>query len=64
MTVVPLNHSNAAAHLYRQRLYIHAIVEKCKRSIGVPKTIKCSILPSAGAYKQTSINHQFLERLS
>ena len=46
MAVVPLNHSNAGAHLYGQRVYIHSIVEQCKRSVGVPKTVKRSILPS------------------
>jgi hypothetical protein len=51
MAVVPLNHSNAGAHLYRQRVYIHSIVEQCKRSIGVPKAIKRSVLASVGAYK-------------
>ena len=54
---VPLNHSNAGAHLYRQRVYVHAIVEQCKCSVGVPKAIKCSVLTSAGACEQTSINH-------
>ncbi len=49
MAVVPLYHSNAGAHLYRQRVYVHTIVEQCKRSVGVPKAVKRSVLASAGA---------------
>ena len=64
MAVVPLNHSNAGAHLYRKRVYIHSIVEQCKRSIGVPKTIQRSVLASSRACEQASINHKPLKRLS
>ena len=64
MTVVRLNHSNAGAHLYRQRVYIYAIVEKCKFCVGVPKTIKYSVLSSVREYKQTGINYQSLKRLT
>ena len=63
MTVVSPSHSNAGAHLYRQRVNILAIVEQCKRSVGVPKAIKRSVLSSARAFEQPSINHQPLERL-
>ena len=31
MAVMPLNHSNAGAHLYSQRVYIHSIVEQCPK---------------------------------
>ena len=56
MTVVPLNHSNAGAHLYGQRVYIHTIIQKCKCSVGVPKAVKRSILPCTWTSEQTSIN--------
>ena len=64
MTVVRLNHSNAGAHLYRQRVYIYAIVEKCKFCVVVFEAIKRSVLSSVRAYKQTGINYQSLKRLS
>jgi hypothetical protein len=51
MAVMTLNHSNAGAHLYRQRVYIHSIVEQCKRSVGMSEAIKRSVLASVGAYK-------------
>ena len=52
MAVMTLNHSNAGAHLYRQRVYVHAIVEKCKRSIGVnrPQFAGGSKVSMDGAY--------------
>jgi site-specific recombinase XerD len=56
MTVMALNYRNAGAHLYRQRVNILAIVEQCKVFVGVPKAIKRSVLSSARACEQPSIN--------
>mgnify|MGYP001464945991 CR=1 FL=1 len=46
--------------------YATSVALKWRRESGIctPQAIKHSVLSSVGAYKQTSINHQFLKRLS
>ena len=63
MAVMPFNHADAGAHLYRQRMYIHAVVEQRKGRIGVAQTVKRAVLPCAWAGDQPRLRQERPERL-
>ena len=63
MTVMPLNHANAGAHLNRECMYIHPIVEQGKGRVGVTQAIQRSILPCARASDQPCVCEELAERL-
>ena len=63
MTVVPLNHANACAHLHSKRVYVHAIVEQGKGRIGVTQTIQCAVLVRTRACDQPCVCEELAEGL-
>ena len=63
MTVVPLNHANACAHLHSKRVYVHAIVEQGKGRVGVTQAIQRPILPCTWACDQPCVCEKLAEVL-
>ena len=63
MTVMPLNHANACAHLHSKRVYVHAVVEQRKRRIGVTEAVKRSVLPCTWACNQPCVGEELAEGL-
>ena len=55
VTVMPLNHANAGAHLHSKRMYVHPIVEQGKGRIGVTQAIQRSVLPCAWTCDQPCV---------
>ena len=49
MAVMPFNHADAGAHLYGQRMYIHAVVEQRKGRIGVAQAVERAVLTRSWA---------------
>ena len=60
MAVMPFNHADAGAHLYRQRMYIHAVVEQRKSRIGVAHIKEQSRL-SLGSYGRPRMTEELKE---
>ena len=63
MTVVPLNHANACAHLHSKRVYVHAIVEQGKGRVGVTQAVQCAVLVRMRACDQPCIGEELAEGL-
>ena len=63
VAVVPLNHADACAHLYRQCVDIHTVIQQRERGVGVPQTVQRSVLPGAWAGNQPCICEELAERL-
>ena len=63
MTVMPLNHANAGAHLNRECMYIHPIVKQGKGRIGVTQAVERSVLPCAWTSDQPCVVQELTEGL-
>ena len=63
MAVMPFNHADAGAHLYRQRMYIHTVVQQRKGRIGVAQAVERAVLARAWAGDQPRLRHKGSERL-
>ena len=63
MAVMPLDHADACAHLYRQCMYIHAVVQQRKGRISVAQAVKRAVLPCAWACDQPRLRQERPERL-
>ena len=63
MAVVALNHANGRAHLYGKSMYIHSVVQQCKRRIGMAEAIKRPVKPRTRAFDQPTFFHKRAEGL-
>ena len=63
MSVMPFNHADAGAHLYRQRMYIHTVVKQRKGRIGVAQAVERSVLARSWAGDQPHLRQERPERL-